>query len=238
MITLNKYTNEIKKNLLEIADDKTKEKALMLASGAKSIGEPVPKIRSLVKEFKHKYPDLTIEDACMVMDNLCKDKDREELLFGIFLISSYNKNTGATTWTKINSWVNALDNWETCDQLSSNIAGIIIANNIFLIDKPLSLAQSSNLWKRRFTAATATNINHGGRHFPEQTLAICKPLLNDNELMVTKAVGWAIREISKNSPDMVFDFLKANKKNISEKLLKESSEKLNINQIKVLKIKI
>lgn len=234
MITLNKYIGDIKLMLLKAADGKTKEKALRLTSGAKCIGVTVPRIRSLAKEFRHKYPKLSIEDTCIIMDDLCNDKCREELLLGIFLISGYKKSILNIPWSKINSWLNVLDNWETCDQLSSNIASIIIANNIALTDKLLPLAQSPNLWKRRFAATTAANINHGGKQFPDQTLAICKLLLKDNEIMVTKAVGWAIREISKKSPDLVFDFLKTNKKYISGKLLKESSEKLNKNQIKEL----
>ncbi len=168
------------------------------------------------------------------MDSLCKGKCREEILFGIFLIAGFKKNLYIISWAKINVWLDALDNWETCDQLSSNIATPIIAKNIRFIDKLKPLAKSPNLWKRRFAAATAANINHGGRHFPDETLTICKILIDDKEIMVTKAVGWALREISKKSPDLVFWFLNTNKKYISKRLMKESSEKLNESQQKEL----
>jgi 3-methyladenine DNA glycosylase AlkD len=226
---MNKYANEIRAILLNVADDKIKEKVLRLTSGAKCIGVTVPRIRSLSKTFKQKYSNLTIEELCAIMDTLCKNKCREEILFGIFLIANFKKNILAIPWTKINSWLDALDNWETCDQLSSNIVTPIIAKNISLIDKLKPLAQSNNLWKRRFAVATAANINHGGRQFPDQTLAICKILLTDKEIMVTKAVGWALREISKKSPDLVFNFLKTNNQYISERLMKESSEILSKN---------
>ena len=232
---MDRYANEIKATLLKSADNKTKEKVLRLTSGAKCIGVTIPRIRSLAKAFKQKYSTLTIEELCAIMDEICKKKCREEILFGVFLIAGFKKILLAVPCTKIDSWLNVLDNWETCDQLSSNIVTPIIVNNISLIDKLKPLAQSSNLWKRRFAAATAANINHGGKQFPKQTLAICKILLTDKEIMITKVVGWALREISKKTPDLVFDFLKTNKKYISEMLMKESSEKLNKNQQKELK---
>ena len=43
---------------------------------------------------------------------------------------------------------------------------------------------------------------------------------------VTKAVGWAIREISKKCPEETFAFLKENLEIIPKRLLKESSELL------------
>lgn len=111
----------------------------------------------------------------------------------------------------------------------------MIAKNTNLIERLNPLAKSPNLWKRCFAVATATNINHGGKQFPNQTLAICRILISDKEIMVTKAIGWALREISKKSPDLVFNFLKTNKKYISERLIKESSEKLSKKQQKDLK---
>jgi 3-methyladenine DNA glycosylase AlkD len=59
-----------------------------------------------------------------------------------------------------------------------------------------ALAQSGNLWKRRFAASTMANLNHGGRQFRDETLAIVKLLQNDKELMVKKAVVWALKEIN------------------------------------------
>jgi hypothetical protein len=77
---------------LKAADKKTKEKALRLTSGAKCIGVAVSRIRLLAKAFKQKHSSFTIEEICAVMDNLCKDKCREKMLFGIFLIAGYKKN--------------------------------------------------------------------------------------------------------------------------------------------------
>lgn len=232
---MNKHVNEIRVELLQLADDKTKEKVLRLTSGAKCIGVTVPQLRSLAKSFKQRFPGLTTDELCAIMDALCKDMCREEILFGIFFVAYFKKSILAIPWEKISSWLNAIDNWETCDQLSSNIVTSIVVNDISLIGKLKSLAKSSNLWKRRFAVATVANMNHRGRQFPDQTLTICKILIGDTELMVRKAVGWSLRELSKKSPELVFDFLKNNKKYISKQLMKESSEKLNNNQQKELR---
>jgi len=226
MTTVNPTANEIKTILRQAADEKIRKKIEHWASGTKCIGFLVPRIRELSKAFSQKNTHLTIEETCAVMDSLADEKCREEILFGVFLLARFKKKVWSIPWEKINRWLDAVDNWETCDQLASNIAAPIVVHHLPQIEQLKQIARSPDFWKRRFAAAVAANINHGGGQFPGETLAICKILLADEERMVTKAVAWAIREASKKSPDLVFDFLKANRKNISARLLNESSEKL------------
>ncbi len=208
----------------ESSDEATKEKALRLTSGSKCIGVTVPNIRQIAKPYKadNKFG---FEQACDIADSFFADECREEILFAIFLLSLYKKEIYTIPWNKIDSWLNHLDNWETCDQLAI-IVTLIIIKNPLLLQELHHLAASENKWKRRFAAATIANMNHRGRQYTEETFSICKSLLSDKEQVVSKAVGWALREICKKCPEETFDFLSQNKAMISKKPLKESVELL------------
>jgi len=226
MDKVNEYINKIRNRLIESADELTKEKVLRLTSEAKCIGVPVPKIRQLAKDFKIAFANLDFAIISEIADQFFKEECREEILFSIFIIAQQKKNFSKIEWNRISTWLKHIDNWETCDQLSGNVVTPIIVKNPDMLKNLFELTKSENKWERRFAVATVANINHGGRAYPKETFWICKPLLTDKELVVTKAVGWAIREISKKCPMETFDFLKENLKIIPKKLLKESSELL------------
>ena len=226
MDKVSEYTNKIRNLLIESADELTKEKVLRLTSGVKCIGVSVPKIRQIAKNFKVEFANLDFGLICEIADRLFKEECREEILIAIFIIAQQKKNFSKLDWGRITIWLKHLDNWETCDQLSGNVVTPIIVKNPDLLKKIFELTKSENKWERRFAAATVANINHEGRAYPKETFWICSPLLTDKETVVTKAVGWAIREISKKCPEETFNFLKENLGIIPKKLLKESSELL------------
>lgn len=216
----------IRRSLAEAADPVTKEKVSRLVSGAKAIGVTVPKLRQLAADFRRNHAELTLENACELMDMLCRNRCREEILFGIFFLGRYGKAIASLEWKWVEKWIDALDNWETCDQLASIVGGPMVAAHLHYIDNLVKLAKSNNLWKRRFAAATVSEINHKGRVYPKETFRVCSLLLSDPEPMVWKAVGWAIREITKKDEATAYRFLQENRKRISSSLLREASKKL------------
>lgn len=184
----------IRSRLVSASDPVVKEKVLRLTSGANCIGVTVPGIREVAKGVKKDFM-LSFSDACSILDEVCIEKCREEILVCIFIMASFPKKQIVISWEQIDKWLPYIDNWETCDQLSSNIAVLFIHRDAKSFDRLLEYAGSSNLWIRRFAAATAANSNHGGYSYPEQTKAICEKLKNEKEPMVKKAIVWALHEI-------------------------------------------
>ncbi len=228
MSTINDIFKEIRRAIINAADPETKAKVSRLTSGAKSVGVIIPKLRALAAAFRREHPDLSIDDACKLVDKLCRELYREEILFGIFLLGSYGKKVASLAWDRLREWIEALDNWETCDHLASNVSGPIVATKLEYVDNLAKLARSKNLWKRRFAVATASELNHKGRLHPEETFRVCRLLLADPEPMVSKAVGWAIKELSKKDEAAAYAFLDENKHRIPANVLREASVKLSL----------
>lgn len=223
---MREYRNQIHKRLVASADEETKGRLLRIVPGAKAIGVTVPKLRELVNEFRGEHTNLTLDQACNLMDELCGNGLREEILFGIFLLGRFAKKVAGVRWARFAPWIYVLDNWETCDQLASQVAGAVVAADLNLVDRLVELTNSRNPWKRRFALATASELNHKGRSHPTETMMVCAKLLTDAEPTVRKAVGWALKEASKKAETQVFDFLLAHRRQMPASILREASEKL------------
>jgi 3-methyladenine DNA glycosylase AlkD len=217
----------IHNRIVAAADQKTQAKLARLVPGARAAGTPVPKLRALVAEFRRQQRDLSLEGACDLMDDLCQDRLREELLFGIFLLGGFGRQIASIPWRRLRPWINALDNWETCDQLASNVSGAVVAANLALMDQVVALTASANPWQRRFALATVSELNHKGRSHPEEALRVCQLLLADPEPTVRKAVGWALKEASKKAESQVYEFLSQHRGHMAASVLREAAEKLS-----------
>jgi len=192
MMRTPKEISQIRKDIIALSDAETKEKIIRLTSGAKCYGVTVPKLRGLAKDYKKRNIDFV--EILNIANVLFENENREEILFAIFLLTLHKKEKLQISWDTILPWLNHLDNWETCDQLSSCIAvDILLKKNDFVKDLS-TLAKSDNLWKRRFAVSTMANLNHGGRQFKKETLAIVNLLQNEKEPMVKKAIVWALKE--------------------------------------------
>jgi 3-methyladenine DNA glycosylase AlkD len=198
------------------------------------LGVRVPEIRALIRPFQANHKALDFQSVCKLVDLQFESHCREEMLFGIFLLIRFKKNFSSALWQKIDSWIEYIDNWEVCDQLAMNVAGEILANDLSLLNQAAKWTKSSQVWRRRFAVASVTVLNQKGRQFTDETIRICKPLLNDEVNTVQTAVGWALREVCKHNSKAVYDLLFANRKKMNPKILRESSQKLSASQRKTL----
>ena len=181
------------------------------------IGVRVPVLRKLVKE----YLALPLKDV----QSLLRSKIHEERLLALLiLVDKFKKGDPSIKkdiydlYLKSTPFVN---NWDLVDASAEHIVGA------YLRDKnktPLQrLAKSDNLWERRISImATFHFIKH---HEFSQTLRISKMLLNDQQDLIHKAVGWMLREIGKRELVIQEGFLKDCYKVMPRTMLRYAIEK-------------
>jgi 3-methyladenine DNA glycosylase AlkD len=114
-----------------------------------------------------------------------------------------------------------VNNWDLVDTSAPYIVGE------HLLRRPRGilrkLAKSKNVWERRIAIVATFAFIRAGQ--TADTFAIAKMLLGDEHSLIHKAVGWALREAGKKSPEQLSEFLQANYERLPRTSLRYAIER-------------
>ncbi len=173
------------------------------------LGLTVPTQRSIVKNFKNR---LNLKDLKVLIVN----PYHEVRLVGLLLLVEFFKKASNQLEKKVlvdfyldhSSYIN---NWDLVDLSAYKIIGQYLfeinqEKKLQKIPKLLSsLAKSDLLWDRRIAILSTFPFVRAGQFLP--TLELAKILINDQEDLMHKAVGWLLREVGKRDEQVLTTFL-------------------------------
>jgi len=116
-----------------------------------------------------------------------------------------------------------VNNWDLVDSSAHQIVGAYLENK----DRTVlyDLSKSNSLWERRI-AIMSTFYFIKKNQFAD-TLRISEQLLNDQEDLIHKAVGWMLREIGKRDLSIEIAFLKNHYQRMPRTMLRYAIEKFS-----------
>ena len=180
-------------------------------------GIRVPVQRKVAKQFKH--ADLETTEA------LLHSEYHEDRLVALFiLVEKYKKGDNATRQTIYDLYLNNTDwvnNWDLVDSSAHQIVGMHLEGR----DRSIlyKLAKSDSIWERRI-AMIATYRFIKQDDF-EDALNIAELLLQDEEDLIHKAVGWMLREVGNRNFDLEDGFLAEHYREMPRTMLRYAIEK-------------
>lgn len=218
--------DQLKAELERLSDPKQAEKLQGFFKTGKGqygegdifLGVRVPDQRKTAKKFKH----TTISDAV----ELLQSGIHEHRLTALFLLVEKFKKGDEVARRHImelyldnTAYVN---NWDLVDSSAHKILGA------WLLDKPrdilYKLAESKSLWERRISViATFAFIPHSDF---DDALELSELLLGDDQDLIHKATGWALREVGKRDQQALEGFLMKHYKTMPRTMLRYSLERL------------
>jgi len=102
-----------------------------------------------------------------------------------------------------------LQDWESCDQMALRvIVNLALQNREDIFSCVEEWIKSENKWIRRLAVATIPPYIRARKDDAKVCLGFLTHVMKEKDRDVRKAIGWALREISKKDENMVFDFLK------------------------------
>ena len=126
--------------------------------------------------------------------------------------------------------LNELPDWETVDAFALRVVVNLIRQNRDEMFKLLrEWGCSENRWIRRLAVASIPPYVRTSPNDIEECLSVIALMMSEKDVMVRKAVGWALREISKKNIDAVYRFLlgyKGSNDKYTRWIIREGSKKL------------
>lgn len=180
------------------------------------IGITVPQSR----ELAIKYNLMTFDD----LYKLLRSEIHEERLIALLILVN-NFQSDEMLQRRIYEFyvknIKFVNNWDLVDLSSDKIMGG------YLVDKPKTilykLADSKNLWERRIAMVATFNFIKNNNF--DDAIAIAEKLINDQNDLIQKAVGWMLREIGKRDLETEVKFLDKHYKEMGRTALRYSIEK-------------
>ncbi len=183
-----------------------------------------PPEKELAKKY---YPRVKgdLQKAIEVAQELIASKTLDEAQVGIRILNRMRRHLTPRHFDTLDAWVDHLTNWANTDGLSTWLIAETIRKDPTLHKRLLDWTSSENRWRRRAAAVSLVPIARKGDML-EEALTIANRLMTDSDDMVQKAVGWLLKEASKEHPDEIREYLLKWREEAPALTLRYASEKL------------
>jgi hypothetical protein len=145
------------------------------------------------------------------------------------LIANHQPAFGAIDATQLQTLGAGMQSWDEVDGFGRVIAGPAWLKGRIDDATVHGWARSPDLWWRRAALVCTIALNmrsQGGTGDTPRTLAVCEVLAGDREIMVQKALSWALRELVWHDPMAVAHFVDAHEDALSSLAKREVRHKL------------
>jgi len=194
----------------------------------KSHGWYTAALRKAASQFVREITrDHSIDFLKEVADKLFSGKNLEEKVLAVFLLEKQTKNFGGDEFQLFASWLDRVSSWADHDALVHDVLAPMVAADAARSRQVLLWAKSPNRWRRRAACVALIRGTRERKFFP-QILRLSNQLLNDDDDMVQKGLGWLLRETAKADPRRTVPYLMKIRKNAPRLVLRTACETLPV----------
>jgi len=185
--------------------------------------------RSAGEVRKRILADGKMSDLLAVADNLFSGRVLEEKVFGILLLERDTDKLGSAEFRRFESWLDRISSWADHDGLVHYLLGPLVLAEPGRTANVFRWAKSKDRWHRR---AAAVSLVRGARNqmFAKEIPQLSNLLLQDEDDMVQKGLGWLLREWAKKSPEKAMPYLMKIRTRAPRLVLRTACEKLRPQQ--------
>ena len=154
-------------------------------------------LRRVAKRFRRTIcQEQGMDFLVQVADELFSGAVLEEKAFAVFLLEGQTENFGQREFRLFASWLDRVTNWADHDALVHCVLAPMVNADSVRVPQVLRWAKSRNRWRRRAACVALIRGAREKKFFPE-IMTLSDSLLNDEDDMVQKGLGWLLRETAK-----------------------------------------
>jgi 3-methyladenine DNA glycosylase AlkD len=174
-----------------------------------SYGLKASEFRKILKEFRPKFLKLSFQERMDLASRLLQVHIGELGHMGIHIVSLSVKDLGPKHFVYLDSLPEHFRSWSHVDHLSLGVMQPLLGR---YREETLKLleewSRSPIRWKRRASVVTFVRKVAESGEFTEEVVHLCENLIWDEEDIVQKGVGWALKDNLWSAPDRLLPYIK------------------------------
>ena len=186
-------------------------------------------MRAVRRGFSKKISEWEGLPVLKVARDLVKEDNVWSRFFAYELVQNHAAAAAMVDEDKLWELGRGMKDWPEVDTFACYVAGPAwragqVENSVIM-----QWARSRDRWWRRAALVATVPLNTktvGGSGDVGRTLTICELLIDDRDEMVVKAMSWALRALSKRSPQAVNGFMTKYQERLAPRVLQEVSHKI------------
>lgn len=220
---------EIRANLVELGDNAIRESSrrffkddeAVLVHGLKSAD-----VRKIAKQGLARLKGMDKKQVFKLCGELWKSGYQEEIGVACEWSHAMRKHYEPGDMKTFEDWLGEyVANWASCDTLCNHTIGTLVEMYPDLVAVLRKWAGSKNRWKKRGAAVTLIVPARKGL-FLDDVLAISDALIRDDDHLVQKGYGWALKAASEAHLPEVFKFVIARRTTMPRTAYRYAIEKM------------
>lgn len=188
-------------------------------------GASIPVVRAACKEFQRANPSLSREPLLALCGELMQSEYHEHLSAAAGLLERYAARLSPADLPRLIDWIRLAAGWAINDWISIKPLGQLLLRTPDAQARLLAWSKDPDFWVRRASLLGQLDALKAGGDFAFFA-SLAAPLLVEREFFIRKAIGWVLREVSKQRPALVAAFLQQHRPSLSGLTLREASKYL------------
>lgn len=184
----------------------------------------------IVREFKARHPDLSLPAYLALLDSLCQGRTCNDISLAGRLLTIWPALRRQIEPRRLHRWLDKVEGWGETDSIcqSTFSAAELLAR--WDEWQPLleNLAIDPNVHKRRASLVLLTGPvrQRDDERLAAQALANIERLKHERDILITKAVSWALRSLTKLHRETVKEYIEVHEGSLPRVAVRETRNKL------------
>jgi 3-methyladenine DNA glycosylase AlkD len=177
--------------------------------GVTAFGISTPAVRKLIRGFRKEFGQLDLEGKFALATLLYQSGNFEQATMGDTLVEMALPTLTPNRFDLLDRVVGCFNNWASVDWLCLHgFQSLLLEHREEVMDLLREWNRSENPWKRRASVLAFVRKIGSSGEFTDEALELCGNLIWDQEEIVQKAVGWALKDSLPGARGRVLDYIR------------------------------
>jgi hypothetical protein len=174
-----------------------------------SYGLKASEFRMIIKEFHPQFLELSLQKRMDLAVNFLEERVGDLGHVGLYILTLSVKDLGPEHYAYLDGLPVHFKSWSHVDHLALGVMQPLLwkyrKETLELLDE---WSRSPIRWKRRTSVVTFVRKVAKSGEFIEEAIHLCENLIWDEEDIVQKGVGWALKDNLRAAPDRLLPYIK------------------------------